>query len=187
APAGRHCSRVIARALDLNHCSINREHRPDLHDNLPPIRGGAGSLWEDRVTMWRQIKSHHEGAERPHAYLPWQCLNFLPEPQGQASLRPTLPHVVGSFGLRSATAVSPPAATALAVMGPPNARSSSPVFGSRWCASMNGSCEASSCGGCCTISTRMSCAVTASRKCETMASNSAKASALYSFSGSRWP
>jgi len=31
-------------------------------------------------------------------------LNFLPEPQGQASLRPTLPQVVGSFGLRSAGA-----------------------------------------------------------------------------------
>ena len=34
---------------------------------------------------------------------PWQCLYFLPEPHGQSSLRPTLPHVVGSFGLRSVT------------------------------------------------------------------------------------
>jgi tripartite-type tricarboxylate transporter receptor subunit TctC len=35
---------------------------------------------------------------------PWQCLYFLPEPQGQASLRPTLPQVAGSFGSRSAGA-----------------------------------------------------------------------------------
>ena len=33
--------------------------------------------------------------------LPWQCLYFLPEPQGQLSLRPTLPQLAGSFGLRS--------------------------------------------------------------------------------------
>src|SRR5690348_16570035 len=30
---------------------------------------------------------------------PWQCLYFLPEPHGHISLRPTLPQVVGSFGL----------------------------------------------------------------------------------------
>src|SRR3954469_2341776 len=30
---------------------------------------------------------------------PWQCLYFLPEPHGHMSLRPTLPQVVGSFGL----------------------------------------------------------------------------------------
>ena len=28
--------------------------------------------------------------------LPWQCLNFLPDPQGQVSLRAGLPHVVAS-------------------------------------------------------------------------------------------
>ena len=32
---------------------------------------------------------------------PWQCLYFLPEPQGQGSLRPTWPQVAGSFGSRS--------------------------------------------------------------------------------------
>src|SRR6185437_3963744 len=57
---------------------------------------------------------------RPYqAKRPWQCLYFLPEPQGQTSLRPTLPQVVGSLGLRSATAVV-----------------SSPVDGSTLCASM---------------------------------------------------
>ncbi len=29
--------------------------------------------------------------------LPWQCLNFSPEPQGQASLRDGEPQVLGSF------------------------------------------------------------------------------------------
>ena len=37
-----------------------------------------------------------------HAYLPWQCLYFLPEPQGQSSLRPTLPQLAGFLGSRSA-------------------------------------------------------------------------------------
>ena len=36
------------------------------------------------------------------AKAPWQCLYFLPEPQGQASLRPTLPQVAGFFGSRFA-------------------------------------------------------------------------------------
>ena len=43
-------------------------------------------------------------AGTPHgAYdnAPWQCLYFLPDPQGQASLRPTLPHVEGSSALRA--------------------------------------------------------------------------------------
>src|SRR5690606_29992848 len=31
---------------------------------------------------------------------PWQCLNFLPDPQGQGSLRLTRPQVAGSFGSR---------------------------------------------------------------------------------------
>lgn len=35
---------------------------------------------------------------------PWQCLNFLPEPQGQALLRVGLPQVVGSFSSKPSTA-----------------------------------------------------------------------------------
>ena len=41
----------------------------------------------------------------PQAYLPWQCLYFLPEPQGQTSLRPTLPQVEGSLALRASAAM----------------------------------------------------------------------------------
>src|SRR6185312_14214903 len=36
------------------------------------------------------------------ANLPWQCLNFLPEPHGHGSLRPTLPQLCGSFGFLAA-------------------------------------------------------------------------------------
>src|SRR5579862_7112155 len=91
----------------------------------------------------------------PHAYLPWQCLYFLPEPHGQSSLRPTLPHVAGYFGSRSAVAVGTSEALAYFI-------SSSPVLGSSLWASIAGS----GCGGCSggTISTRINCAVTASRK-----------------------
>src|SRR5579864_4074328 len=89
--------------------------------------------------------------------LPWQCLNFLPEPHGQVSLRPTLPQLAGSLGSRSAGTVG--GDTAMSA----NGTSSSPVIGSSLCASIGGSCCGCS-GG--TISTRISCAVTASRKCE---------------------
>ena len=38
-------------------------------------------------------------------YLPWECLNFLPAPQGHGSLRPTFSQVEGSFALRSVCAI----------------------------------------------------------------------------------
>src|ERR1700738_2645977 len=66
-----------------------------------------------------------------HAYLPWQCLYFLPEPQGQSSLRPILPQVAGFFGSRSAVAAGTSDALA-------NANSSSPVLGSNLWASIGG-------------------------------------------------
>src|SRR3984893_1903777 len=111
-----------------------------------------------------------------HAYLPWQCLYFLPEPQGQSSLRPILPQVAGFFGSRSAVAAGTSDALA-------NAISSSPVFGLSLCASVTGKAGCCSSGG--TISTRISCAVTASRRCAVIASYRANASDLYSCSGSR--
>src|ERR1700694_5553378 len=69
--------------------------------------------------------------EKAHAYLPWQCLYFLPLPQGQSSLRPTLPQLAGFFGSRSAVAAGTSEA-------PANASSSSPVLGSNLCASIGG-------------------------------------------------
>src|SRR6185312_4454000 len=44
------------------------------------------------------------GTAAIYASWPWQCLYFLPEPQGQGSLRPTLPQVAGLFASRSAEA-----------------------------------------------------------------------------------
>src|SRR3954467_5257151 len=114
-----------------------------------------------------------------HPYLPWQCLYFLPLPQGQSSLRPTLPQDAGFCGSRSA---APDCGTNDA---PANASAASPVFGSNLCASIGGSTGCCSSGG--TISTRINCAVTASRKCAIMVSNRLKASDLYSCNGSRWP
>src|SRR5260370_40156071 len=35
---------------------------------------------------------------------PWQCLNFLPEPQGQGALRATLPQAEGLLGSSAALA-----------------------------------------------------------------------------------
>src|SRR3984957_1500310 len=118
-------------------------------------------------------------AYRPaYAYLPWQCLYFLPLPQGQSSLRPTLPQLAGFLGSRLAVAAGTKEA-------PAKASSSSPVLGSNLCASICGNAGACSSGG--TISTRISCAVTASRRCVVIASYRPNASDLYSCSGSRWP
>ncbi len=46
-------------------------------------------------------------ASAAQARRPWQCLYFLPEPQGQGALRGTLPQVAGSFGSICA-AMAPP-------------------------------------------------------------------------------
>src|ERR1700730_9225009 len=89
-------------------------------------------------------------SDAAHAYLPWQCLYFLPEPQGQSSLRPTLPQVAGFLGSRLAVTCGTNEALA-------NAISSSPVLGSNLCASIAGSTGACSSGG--MISTRINCAV----------------------------
>jgi hypothetical protein len=87
-------------------------------------------------------------ADFRYAYLPWQCLNFLPEPQGQTSLRPTLPQLAGSFGLRAgacgmrhaAMPVAPPMPCCASVSAPAiaSAISSSPVVGSALCACIGG-------------------------------------------------
>src|SRR4051812_49236172 len=45
-------------------------------------RGAVGSLT-------------HPPPQRQAITIPWHCLYFLPEPQGQGSLRPTLPQVDG--------------------------------------------------------------------------------------------
>src|SRR6267142_4063259 len=139
--------------------------------------------------MDARVKPAHDGIinllrgypEALHAYRPWQCLYFLPEPQGQSSLRPILPQLEGFFGSRlAALALGAGASDTLA-----NAIASSPVFGSNLCASITGSTGCSSSGG--TISTRINCAVTASRRCAVIASYRPKASDLYSCNGSRWP
>src|SRR5579862_4556414 len=135
-------------------------HKPSAAANA---RGGSSSIREESL---------------PQAYLPWQCLYFLPEPQGQSSLRPTLPQLAGFLGSRSAVAVGTSEALA-------NAISSSPVFGSSLWTSIAGNAGCWFSGG--TISTRISCAVTASRRCAVIASYRPNASDLYSCKGSRWP
>src|SRR5262249_25435668 len=101
-----------------------------------------------------------------HPKRPWQCLYFLPLPQGHSSLRPTLPQLAGFFGSRLTAAAAFDCGTKVA---PAKAISSSPVLGSNLCASITGSGGA--CSSCGIISTRINCAVTASRRCAIMDSN----------------
>src|SRR5438270_380708 len=141
---------------------------------VPRVRS---SLNEGSV-MGSRLRGDDQENVASYAYLPWQCLYFLPEPQGQSSLRPTLPQLAGFLGSRCSAAAGTSDALA-------KANSSSPVFGSNLWASMTGNIGCWSSGG--TISTRISCAVTASRKWAIIASNRLNASDLYSCSGSRWP
>src|SRR6266702_8167485 len=136
------------------------------------------AVWVPAFAGTTTITSARDHA-RVHAYLPWQCLYFLPEPHGQSSLRPTLPQLDGFLGSRSAALTCGTRETLA------NAISSSPVSGSNLCASIAGNTGCCSSGG--TISTRINCAVTASRRCAIIASNRPKASDLYSCNGSRWP
>src|SRR5208337_564410 len=119
------------------------------------------------------------------ATCPWQCLNFLPDPHGQDSFRPTFPQVAGFFGSRSATATPDIAAvrpTAIGSLTAPNGYSFSPVAGSRcWnCIGGGGS------GSWKRTSTRDIWAITASCHCAINCWKSSNASDLYSLSGSRW-
>ena len=114
---------------------------------------------------------------------PWQCLNFWPEPHGQGALRGTLPQVDGSAG---STPCSGSGALALhaAIVGAVRHRH----LGHRRVASATGRAAA--------LVRRplhrgsrdaQSTWVTVSRRLVSIASNSSKASRLYSLSGSRWP
>src|SRR5215831_5392041 len=100
-------------------------------DHAPVL--SAGTVAHGRLYALSQMSEFHPKR-------PWQCLNFLPEPHGQASLRPTLPQVVGSLGFRAtAGLMAAPALRARVATASDIASSSSPVAGLRWCASMNGS------------------------------------------------
>jgi hypothetical protein len=57
----------------------------------------------------RWLNSRLGSPDAAYAYLSWQCLYFFPLPQGQSSLRPTLPHDAGFRGPRSAATIPAPA------------------------------------------------------------------------------
>src|SRR5690606_8368875 len=67
-------------------------------DPLGEVLRGA----EPRTTRERRWRAREP--RRPQFRRPWQCLYFLPEPQGQGAFRWTLPQVDGSSGSISACA-----------------------------------------------------------------------------------
>lgn len=103
------CERVAAAiGADVDRGPARR-HKPTQQGKLgleaPALLGDlVGKVEPSREEMLEPILQANAQENRP-----WQCLNFLPEPHGQASLRPTLPQLVGSDGLRAAA----PAAAAL--------------------------------------------------------------------------
>src|SRR4029079_2844530 len=118
----------------------------------------------------RVIRRTAVGPSR-QANRPWQCLYFLPEPQGHSSLRPTLPQLDGSFGLRSAAGFGVmPARASVCAPASASASSSSPDDGSTCEACIGGNSGTLLSGCCCTISTRISFDVTALRRLWLLAS-----------------
>ena len=90
------------------HAAGRADHEPRfaarvLNAAAPKRIGKAGECF-------RQSRRRAVGAGYAQATWPWQCLNFLPEPHGQGSFRPTRPHVAGFLGSRSATATPEAAA-----------------------------------------------------------------------------
>src|SRR5436190_18558968 len=81
---------------------------------------------------------HADASKAAGSYTrPWQCLNFLPEPQGQDALRETLPQVAGSLGStlglvrgRCSVATPPPDGSAGSKPGSSACRAAS--AGSSW-------------------------------------------------------
>ena len=95
------------------------------------VLGHRRHLWPPRP---RHRRRQHPAARKilerqGDALQGWQCLYFLPEPQGQASLRPTLPQVEGlcgsRFGRRRRRRRSLGSRS-------PSSKSSSPVVASMW-------------------------------------------------------
>ena len=68
-----------------------------------PLREQIAAFVQQEAMHTREHDDELEPSGRCcYAKRPWQCLYFLPDPHGQTSLRPTLPQLVGSRGLRSA-------------------------------------------------------------------------------------
>src|SRR5258708_38194397 len=93
-PRGRYVSAwfnaLVAKA--------DEQPTPRRSGKLPPLLG------ESAITL--SVSSGSRVLEKQRFQIrPWQCLNFLPEPQGQGALRATLPQVDGSLRSSAALAV----------------------------------------------------------------------------------
>lgn len=70
--------------------------------------GNRAGKWLDGNAKGRPLAaappvSTSTSSVRDQTSAPWQCLNFLPDPQGQSALRPGVPQVVGSFSSKPGT------------------------------------------------------------------------------------
>ena len=88
---------------------IDRDRDQHIGDRLGAVGLIPFAALSHGAIRVRSLASHvvSRGSRR-QASTPWQCLYFLPDPQGQGSLRPTRPQLSGLFGSRSG-AGSPPA------------------------------------------------------------------------------
>jgi len=88
--------------------------KTDAGDGEQGFRSGSGVIDRHGRYLTKKKKGRRRRHEAPatapsmhQLSLPWQCLNFLPLPQGQGSLRPTLSPAPAGRGAASASASAP--------------------------------------------------------------------------------
>ena len=143
---------------------------------LGPFCGTGLNLLKSRAQCWQSTRYDVLRVAirltTPSRYsLPWQCLNFLPDPQGQASLRPGLPQVARSFSSKAPGTVGVTSIDCAAAAMAACCRAISSIIA--FCSSAE------------RIRTCAKSWVTRSRKPSSRFWNNWKASDLYSLSGSR--
>lgn len=90
---------VLEELLEVHVCVAER-----IQVLLILIHIGVGNEYssENLIFITLKTKPSHQRGLCFIYILPWQCLYFLPLPQGHKSLRATLPQVFGSLGSNSA-------------------------------------------------------------------------------------
>ena len=85
----RRCAEAVAREHRRRGCAAGQLDQAHI---VPPLVADARRRDGQANTRHRQCGAFAQADLRPihQLSLPWQCLYFLPEPQGQGSLRPTL-------------------------------------------------------------------------------------------------
>ena len=85
-------------------CCVGKGRSCGADKKILVFRATLGLNFEKEVNGTITSSNAVSGGRRPQVRRPWQCLNFLPEPQGQGSLRPVCSQPSGSSDTSNASA-----------------------------------------------------------------------------------